>query len=77
MIPKRYLGDSVYAEIEGGLLKVTTENGDGPTNTIYFEPEVYLALTQFWADAVAAVDAARAAAPEPLVSPRNEWETKS
>jgi hypothetical protein len=54
MIPKRYLGDSVYAEIEGGLLKVTTENGYGPTNTIYFEPEVYLALTEFWADAVAA-----------------------
>ena len=46
---KTYLGDSVYADIENGMLKLTTENGkpDNPSNTIYFEPEVYASLLQF------------------------------
>lgn len=47
---KTYLGDSVYAELnEFGQIKLTTENGYGPSNTIYLEPEVYLALTE-WAE---------------------------
>ena len=46
-MPKAYLGDSVYVEIENGMLKLTTDNGDGPTNTIYLEIEVYSALVQY------------------------------
>lgn len=44
---KVYLGDSVYAEVEGGMIKLTTENGYGPSNTIYLEPEVIHALNEF------------------------------
>lgn len=44
---KVYLGDSVYAEIESGMIKLTTDNGNGPSNTIYLEYEVYLALVEF------------------------------
>lgn len=43
-----YLGDSVYVDIENGMLKLTTENGLGANNTIYMEPEVYLALEDYW-----------------------------
>ena len=38
---KVYLGDSVYVEVEHGMLKLTTENGFGPSHTIYLEGEVY------------------------------------
>jgi hypothetical protein len=43
---KEYLGDSVYADIEDGMVKLTTENGypDDPRNVIFLEPEVYRAL---------------------------------
>lgn len=46
---KVYLGDSVYAEKVGGMLKLTTNNGhsDDPRNIIYLEPEVLRALVQF------------------------------
>ena len=46
---KVYLGDSVYADIEDGMLKLTTENGyaDDPRNVIFLEPEVYSALTKY------------------------------
>lgn len=45
---KEYLGDSVYAEVnEFGQLVLTTENGHGPSNTIYLEPEVYDALIRY------------------------------
>lgn len=54
MIPKRYLGDSVYAEVERGMVKLTTENGDGPSNTIYLELEVLVQLQKFVEDAMAA-----------------------
>lgn len=47
MSDKVYLGDSVYVEIEYGQLKLTTENGFGPTNTIYLEVEVYTALMAY------------------------------
>lgn len=40
-----YLGDSVYAEIEDGMLKLMTDNGYGPSNIIFLEPKVYAALT--------------------------------
>lgn len=54
MISKRYLGDSVYAEIDQGMIKLTTENGDGPSNTIYLEPEVMIQLHRFATDAIEA-----------------------
>lgn len=44
---KDYLGDSVYAEIENGRVKLTTENGVGPSNTIFLEPEVLDALNRY------------------------------
>lgn len=37
---KSYLGDSVYASFDGYAVKLTTENGFGPSNTIYLEPEI-------------------------------------
>lgn len=44
---KFYLGDSVYAEIEHGMVKLTTDNGFGPSNTIYLELDVYNALVAY------------------------------
>jgi len=47
---KIYLGDSVYAEFDGGdRIILTTENGypDDPRNRIVLEPEVRQALMQF------------------------------
>lgn len=44
---KEYLGDSVYVEFDGFMLKLTTENGFGPSNTIYLEPPVYSALMEY------------------------------
>ena len=47
-IEKDYLGDSVYAESDGfGGIVLTTENGEGPSNTIYLDPYVLDALTRF------------------------------
>jgi len=47
MSTKAYLGDSVYVDVDNGMLKLTTDNGYGPSNTIYLEPEVYEALTRY------------------------------
>lgn len=44
---KEYLGDSVYVSYDGYGLTLTTENGYGPSNTIFLEPEVYGALVEF------------------------------
>ena len=44
---KDYLGDSVYAEFDGYGITLTTDNGHGPSNTIYLEPEVIEALNRF------------------------------
>jgi len=44
---KEYLGDSVYAEIESGYIKLTTDNGYGPTNVIYLEPVVAAELERY------------------------------
>jgi predicted DNA-binding protein (UPF0278 family) len=44
---KEYLGDAVYVEVLGDMLKLTTSNGYKDTATIYLEPEVYSALTKF------------------------------
>ena len=44
---KEYLGDSVYVQWEYGQLILTTENGDGSSNTIFMEREVYEALVKY------------------------------
>lgn len=46
---KTYLGDSVYADFEDGMIKLTTENGlpGDPSNTIYLEPFVFRHLEAF------------------------------
>ena len=41
---KQYLGDSVYADFDGFGITLTTENGFGPSNTIYLEPQVLALL---------------------------------
>jgi len=47
-MPKQYLGDSVYVDVWGnGGLVLTTENGEGPSNTIYIDLEVFAALQQY------------------------------
>ena len=49
MPQKTYIGDSVYADVEDGMIKLTTENGgpDGPSNTIYLEPRVFESLCDY------------------------------
>ncbi|KKL18593.1 hypothetical protein LCGC14_2473950 [marine sediment metagenome] len=42
-----YLGDSVYIDFDGFLLTLTTDNGEGPSNTIHLEPAVYSALVNY------------------------------
>ncbi len=44
---KDYLGDSVYADFDGYGIVLTTENGEGPSNTIFMEPEVIAALNRY------------------------------
>jgi len=44
---KRYLGDSVYAEIENGMVKLTTNNGFEDRDTIYLELPVYNELSRY------------------------------
>ena len=45
---KSYLGDGVYVCVEGGMLKLTAENGIVATDTIYLEQEVYEALVAYY-----------------------------
>ena len=42
-----YLGDSVYVDHTDGMLILTTNNGEGPSNTICLEPEVWELLLEF------------------------------
>jgi hypothetical protein len=44
---KDYLGDSIYIEIEDGMLKLYLDNGHGPSDTIYLQTDVYEALTRY------------------------------
>lgn len=39
-MPKEYLGDGCYVDIERGIVKLTTSNGLRDTNTVFMEPEV-------------------------------------
>lgn len=44
---KRYLGDSVYVDFDGYHIVLTTENGYGPSNTIYLDADVVDALQKY------------------------------
>jgi len=44
---KRYLGDSVYAEFDGYAIVLTTDNGEGASNTIVLEPNTYESLARY------------------------------
>ena len=47
---KRYIGDSVYADVDRGMIVLTTENGlpgAGASNTIYLEPSVLVNLVDY------------------------------
>ena len=44
---KIYLGDSVYADLAGSMIILTTNNGMGASNTICLEPEVLVALVDY------------------------------
>lgn len=46
---KQYIGDSVYVDLDGLCIVLTTENGypSDPSNRIVLEPEVYEALVRY------------------------------
>jgi hypothetical protein len=44
---KTYIGDGVYAEVERGMVKLTTSDGIRTTNEVFLEPEVWNRL-QTW-----------------------------
>lgn len=48
-INKEYLGDSVYVEkdMDSGGVVITTDNGLGPDEIIYMEPEVIRSFERF------------------------------
>ena len=56
---KEYLGDSVYAEFDGFHIVLTTNNGEGPTNTICLEPAVMDELWQYQQRLAQAIQALR------------------
>jgi len=43
-IPKSYVGDSIYIEDKGHAIVLTTDNGEGASNTIIIEPEQWFVL---------------------------------
>jgi hypothetical protein len=44
---KEYLGDGVYARIDGKYIVLTTENGVQATNIIYLESSTLKALDEY------------------------------
>lgn len=47
VIEKTYLGDGLYANFDGYQLVLTAEDGIRAHDTVYLEPSVYFALTQY------------------------------
>jgi hypothetical protein len=45
--PQVYIGDSVYMSYDGFSFIIYTNNGLGPENVIYLEPEVVSSMLQF------------------------------
>jgi hypothetical protein len=44
---KEYIGDGVYVDESRGMIRLTAENGESITNTIYLEVEVWEALCSY------------------------------
>ena len=44
---KDYIGDGLYAQFANEMLMLTTEDGISATNTIFLEPEVFVALCHY------------------------------
>lgn len=44
---KAYIGDGVYADVENGMIKLTTEDGIRATNTIWLEVPVVHSLVAY------------------------------
>jgi hypothetical protein len=42
-----YLGDSVYAQMECGMIRLATNNGGRDANVIFLEPHVFAELIRF------------------------------
>lgn len=49
---KQYIGDGVYADIENGMLKLTTEDGISVQNTIYLGHTEFSILLEYFAKRV-------------------------
>lgn len=47
VVKKEYIGDGVYAEPSGYMIKLSTEREGGVIHEIYLEPGVYDALVQY------------------------------
>lgn len=45
---KEYLGDAVYAQMDGGNLLITTEDGVGVLSRIWINDEVFAALSSYY-----------------------------
>ena len=44
---RQYLGDSVYASDDGIYIWLETDNGNGPTNSIALDDDVFDALLRY------------------------------
>jgi hypothetical protein len=44
---KDYLGDGVYADFDGYMIQLTSENGEAVLEEIYLEPQVFAALERY------------------------------
>ena len=42
-----YLGDGVYAEFDGYAITLKANDNKFPTDEIYLEPEIFMALIRF------------------------------
>lgn len=47
-LTRDYMGDSVYVEMENGMVKLFLDNGLGPSDTIFLEPTVAEALVRYF-----------------------------
>ncbi len=52
---KTYLGDSVYASIKNGMIRLATFDGIAEGAVIFLEPEVYAALVA-WVESLKKVE---------------------
>lgn len=46
-MPKEYLGDAAYVEMDGDCVIISTSNGITETNKIYLERDSWKALKEF------------------------------